>query len=213
MLFLKSLIVGISIAAPVGPIGMLCIQRSLQRGFRSGLATGLGAACADSIYGLLGAVGLVGVATAVPSLATALKIAGGAFLVWMAWGIAKDSRTASPARDDRAFASTFKDFLTTFALTLSSPMTILSFIAVFAALGPISIGRHSNRGTPWVDTASMVAGVFVGSAIWWLCLSGSAAALRRNIPVAWMQGIALVSAVAIGGFGLFQLIAGLRLIA
>ena len=69
MLFVKSLVIGFSIAAPVGPIGLLCVQRSLKRGFRSGLATGLGAASADTVYGFLGAIGFTGIALSAPSLA------------------------------------------------------------------------------------------------------------------------------------------------
>lgn len=213
MLFIKSVAIGFSIAAPVGPIGLLCIQRSLKRGFCSGFATGIGAACADTVYGLLGAIGIVGVATAVPLLATVLKIGGGAFLMWLAWGIATDSRTPSPASEEALSPAVFRDFLTTFGLTLSNPMTILSFIGIFAALGPLPAGQRENGGSMWLATASMVAGVFIGSAAWWLCLSGTAAVLRRNMPTSFMHGIARLSALAIGAFGLVQVVTGLRLVA
>lgn len=210
MLFMKSLMIGLSIAAPVGPIGVLCIQRSLSRGFRSGFATGIGAACADAIYGLLGAVGIAGIATALPTLSIVLKIGGGAFLVWLAWSIAREAPAAQTSLSAAPRATVLRDFLTTFGLTLSNPMTILSFIAVFAALGPLASGETGHEGAGWMNVVRMVSGVFVGSAAWWLCLSGTTAALRRKMPESLMHGIARLSALVIAVFGGFQLVTGLR---
>jgi threonine/homoserine/homoserine lactone efflux protein len=207
MLFIKSVMIGLSIAAPVGPIGVLCIQRSLSRGFRSGFATGIGAACADAIYGLLGAVGIAGIATTLPVLGIVLKIGGGAFLIWLAWGIARE---APAGLLETSRTTVLRDFLTTFGLTLSNPMTILSFIAVFAALGPLAAGQAAHEGAGWRTVLPMVSGVFAGSAAWWLCLSGGTAALRRKMPESLMHGIARLSALVIAVFGGFQLVAGLR---
>ncbi|WP_063551748.1 LysE/ArgO family amino acid transporter [Burkholderia territorii] len=210
MLFIKSVVMGLSIAVPVGPIGMLCIQRSLSRGFHAGFATGIGAACADAIYGLLGALGVAGIVTAFPMLTVALKIVGGAFLVWLAWSIARQAPAAPAAVHDAPRASVRRDFLTTFGLTLSNPMTILSFVGIFAALGPLSA---THEGTAGPTVASMVAGVFVGSATWWLCLSSATAALRTKMPLTLMHGLSRGSAVVIAAFGAIQLIAGMRGIA
>ena len=207
MLFIKSVVIGLSIAVPVGPIGMLCIQRSLTRGFRAGFATGIGAACADAIYGLLGALGVAGIATAFPMLTVALKIGGGAFLVWLAWSIARQAPAAAAVQRDGPRTTVLRDFLTTFGLTLSNPMTIVSFIGIFAALGPLSAAQD---GTMRMTVAPMVAGVFAGSAVWWLCLSGATAALRTKMSGAFMHGLSRVSAVVIAGFGAIQLIAGVR---
>ena len=210
MLFIKSVMIGLSIAAPVGPIGVLCIQRSLSRGFRSGFATGLGAACADSVYGLLGAVGIAEIATTLPVLGVILKIVGGAFLIWLAWGIAREAPAAPTRLSETPRTTVLRDFLTTFGLTLSNPMTILSFIAVFAALGPLAAGQTAHEGAGWRTVLPMVSGVFVGSAAWWLCLSGGTAALRRKMPESLMHGVARLSALVIAVFGGFQLVAGLR---
>ncbi|MGS0891290.1 LysE family translocator [Burkholderia stagnalis] len=206
MLFVKSIVIGFSIAAPVGPIGMLCIQRSLARGFRAGFATGLGAACADAIYGLLGALGIAGLATAFPMLTTGLRIGGGAFLVWLAWGIARQEAVAAVARQERAGESAARDFLTTFGLTLSNPMTILSFVGIFAALGPPPAG--AAEGAMWPAVAAMVAGVFAGSACWWLFLSGVTAALRTRMPVSVMHGLSRLSAAVLAVFGGIQVAVG-----
>ncbi|RQH07134.1 LysE family translocator [Paraburkholderia dinghuensis] len=210
MLFIKSVMIGLSIAAPVGPIGLLCIQRSLSRGFRSGFSTGIGAACADAVYGLLGAIGIVGIATALPLLSVVLKIGGGAFLIWLASRIAREAPTAQTALPATARTTLLRDFLTTFGLTLSNPMTILSFIAVFAALGPVSAGQTAQEGAGWLTLLPMVGGVFAGSAAWWLCLSGATASLRRKMPDSLMHGIARLSAFAIAVFGGFQVVVGLR---
>ncbi|CAD6533342.1 hypothetical protein LMG27952_02734 [Paraburkholderia hiiakae] len=212
MLFVKAVALGFCIAAPVGAIGMLCIQRSLSRGFRSGFATGIGAACADAVYGLLGALGVAGIVTALPMFTVVLKAAGGAFLVWMAWTIAREA-PAMPAPaaavQETTRAPVSRDFLTTFALTLSNPLTILSFIAAFAALGPLNVGQGAPAAMGWPIVAPMVTGVFAGSAVWWLILSGVTAALRTKLPVAFTRGISLFSAVAIAAFGVIQVVTGL----
>lgn len=205
MLFVKSMAIGFCIAAPVGPIGMLCIQRSLSRGFRSGFATGIGAACADGIYGLLGALGIAGMATVLPMLSVTLKIGGGVFLLWLAWAIAREAPAATPASRGAPSATVARDFLTTFALTLSNPMTILSFIGIFAALGPLS-GSHDGPG--WSTVSPMVSGVFVGSAAWWLCLSTATTTFSRAIPVSLMHRLSRISAIVITVFGSAQIVAG-----
>ncbi|CAB3782906.1 LysE family translocator [Pararobbsia alpina] len=205
MLFLNALLIGFCIAAPVGPIGMLCIQRSLSGGFRPGIATGLGAACADAVYGLLGAVGVAGIVMRFPVLTDFLQIGGGAFLVWLGWTIfrsraRRDAPVPVVASGRRAFASTF-------VLTLSNPMTILSFVAMFAALGA---SVSSSSAGAWLAPAIMVTGVFAGSAAWWLCLSGASALLRTRIPAHWIAAIAVLSAFGVGLMGFVQVIAGFR---
>jgi len=210
MLFIKSLTIGLSIAAPVGPIGMLCIQRSLSRGFGSGFATGMGAACADGIYGLLGALGIAGIAAALPALSLFLKIGGGAFLVWLAWMIGREQPAAATVAQDTKRQSVKRDFVTTFGLTLSNPLTIISFIGIFAALGPASTAAAASASGGWLTVAPMVSGVFIGSAAWWLCLSGATSALGKKMPMSFVHVIARLSALVIAVFGLVQLVEGLR---
>ncbi|WP_042267414.1 LysE family translocator [Paraburkholderia heleia] len=216
MLFVKAVTIGFCIAAPVGAIGMLCIQRSLSRGFCSGFATGMGAACADAFYGLLGALGVAGIVAALPMLTVVLKAAGGAFLVWMAWTIARESPRAPAAVQENLRAPVTRDFLTTFALTLSNPLTIFSFIAAFAALGPLP-AMPGEQGAPgWPAAApmvTMVTGVFAGSAVWWLFLSGVTSSLRTRLPLAFTRGISIFSAVAIAAFGVVQMVTGLARLA
>jgi threonine/homoserine/homoserine lactone efflux protein len=210
MLFIKSVAMGFSIAAPVGPIGMLCIQRTLSRGFRSGFATGIGAACADTVYGLLGALGIVGIATTLPVLTVVLKIGGGAFLVWLGWSVVREASAVPSVLPETQRTTAARDFLTTFGLTLSNPMTILSFIGFFAALGSLPTAQGALESAAWLTVSPMVTGVFVGSAAWWLCLSSATAALRKKMPASFMHGIARLSALVIAVFGGIQVVAGLN---
>ena len=176
-LFFKAALIGLSIAAPVGPIGLLCIQRTLAHGSRIGFISGLGAAVADGVYGALGAFGLVAITQWFVALATPLALGGAAFLGWM--GVQMLRASGADHAPDQVMKSVdaespFKAFVTVFALTLTNPMTILSFIAVFAAIGGATSRDAGAAG--W-----MVLGVFAGSALWWLTLALVVAALRHRI--------------------------------
>ncbi len=169
----KASVIGLLIAAPVGPIGLLCMQRTLSGGLKIGFMSGLGAASADAVYGTVGALGLTSVISLFTSLSDPLAIFGAIFLAWMGLGLLRPQK-AKQAAVTRPTTGASKAFASTLLLTLANPMTILSFVAVFAGLsGSLSL-------TP--ETASMmVVGVFLGSAIWWLILSGTVALVRHKI--------------------------------
>src|SRR3990167_7513045 len=171
--FVQGFVIGFSIAAPVGPIGVLCIHRSLHEGFQSGLATGLGAALADGVYGMVAGFGLTFISRFLMSHAWWIKLIGGVFLLYL--GL--KTLTARPPKqltvlDPRR--NLLRALVTTFFLTLTSPMTILSFMAVFAGLG---LGTVS---TSYFEASVMIAGIVIGSLLWWLLLSGGVAMLFRN---------------------------------
>ncbi|MBX3645962.1 MAG: LysE family transporter [Rubrivivax sp.] len=192
--FLSSLLVGLSIAAPVGPIGLLTIQRSLEHGPRAGLATGLGAAAADAVYGAIGAYGVSWLVNALVAARMPLALAGGAVLLFMAWQLlraplAERAAATAPARDGWHY------FAGTFALTLSNPATIFSFIAIFGTLGARLAG-----GSPW----TLVAGVLLGSALWWLLLSAGVARLRSRFDARAQTWVNRASALLLAGFALWQ---------
>lgn len=194
-LFLSSLLIGLSIAAPVGPIGLLTIQRSLEHGPRAGLATGLGAAAADAVYGAIGAYGVSWLVNALVAARVPLALFGGAFLLWMAWQLvrapaAERAASTAPARGGWQY------FASTFVLTLSNPATIISFIAIFGAMA----GRAST-GSP----ALMVLGVLLGSALWWLMLSSAVGRLRERFDAVWRRRVNLISATVLAAFALWQL--------
>jgi threonine/homoserine/homoserine lactone efflux protein len=202
-LFAQSLLIGFSIAAPVGPIGLLTIQRSLQFGRRAGLATGLGAAAADALYGAVGAFGVAWLIQTLTALRLPLALLGGAYLLWMAISLvrAPQPNTVAVASRAGAMAGDWRYFSGTFLLTLANPATIFSFIAIFG-----SMAGATAVVSPW----TMVAGVFVGSALWWLLLSALVGWLRERFDVRWRRRISLVSAAVLSGFAVAQLVMALR---
>ncbi len=201
-LFWQSLLIGLSIAAPVGQIGVLAIQRTIDYGRAAGLATGLGAALADAVYGAIGAFGVTTLVAWLLGLRLWLALFGAAFLLWMAWRIA--TKPAMPRSGERASARSLLRYLSgTFVLTLSNPSTILSFVAVFGALA----GRApAVPASPW----AMVSGVLVGSALWWLLLSTGVGLLRERFDARWQRAINLCSAAMLAGLALWQLVQLMR---
>ena len=188
------MLIGLSIAAPVGPIGLLVIQRTLSRGAAVGLATGLGAAVADALYGAVGAFGVTTLIRALQSARVPLALLGGAFLLWLAWRswTTPPATRSATAADARSLAGSFAG---TFLLTLSNPATILSFIAIFGTLG-----AQLQVSSPW----TLVAGVLAGSALWWLLLSALVARLRSRFDARWQRRVNQASGLLLAGFALWQ---------
>jgi len=191
---LRGLIIGFSIAAPVGPIGVLCIRRTIANGLLSGLVSGLGAATADAIYGSIAAFGLTWVSSFLINQQIWLRVVGGLFLCYL--GI----RTffALPVEDLEEATQgkgLLGDYRSTFILTLTNPLTILSFAAIFAGLGLADAdpGRFA--------AVAMVVGVFLGSAAWWLLLSGGTNLFRRRFNTTALRWVNRGSGVIITAFG------------
>jgi len=195
---IKGIIIGFSIAAPVGPIGVLCIRRTLADGRISGLVSGLGAAAADAIYGCIAAFGLTFVSGFLIGGQVWLRIAGGAFLCFL--GI----RTFLSGPAEKAVPAAGKNlagaFVSTFFLTLTNPMTILSFMAIFAGLGIAGAGGN------YESAGALVLGVFSGSALWWVLLSGGVGVLREKFTPRGMQWVNRGAGAIIAAFGLLALL-------
>lgn len=193
---LKGLAIGFSIAAPVGPIGVLCIRRSLSEGRQVGLVTGLGAASADAIYGCVAAFGLTAVSSALVSYRWWLGLLGGLFLCYL--GVRTfTSRPAAQVAEKQGHGL-LAAYLTTFFLTLTNPMTVLSFVAVFAGFG---LGSSPD----YLAAAVLVTGVFMGSALWWLLLSGGVGLFQSRVGSGWMQVVNRLSGCIIFAFGIYSL--------
>ena len=171
---LKGVVIGFAIAAPVGPIGVLCIRRTFAEGRLSGFATGLGAATADAFYGAVAGFGLTAVSGFLLGVQDELRLFGGLFLCGLGVKTFFTRPYAPSARMQGAGLA--QAYATTVALTLANPATILSFVAVFAGAG---LGQKAN-GT--LEALAMVAGVFTGSAVWWLLLTGFVARWRERYP-------------------------------
>jgi len=195
-IFLRGLLLGLSIAAPVGPIGVLCIRRTLAEGWAIGLASGLGAATADAIYGFIAAFGLTAISSALVGQRFWLGLLGGLFLLYLG------GRTllAKPAEQSAAStrAGLAGAYLSTLALTLTNPMTILSFVAIFAGLGLASQTDYGAAGV-------LVLGVFFGSALWWLGLSGVVGWLRARFNSQTLIWVNRLSGLVILAFGMVAL--------
>jgi threonine/homoserine/homoserine lactone efflux protein len=197
-LIVRGFILGFAIAAPVGPIGLLCIQRTLSQGRWVGLASGLGAATADAFYGAVAAFGLTLVSGFLIEQQFWLALVGGLFLCYL--GV----RTLLAAPAERAATgeahSIGAAYISTFLLTITNPMTILAFVAIFAGAG------LATSGGDVLAAAWMVLGVFLGSAAWWLLLSGGVSLLRSRISsgvLLWVNRAAgailvLFGALAVG---------------
>lgn len=196
MLLWRGVMIGFAIAAPVGPIGLLCIQRTLAEGRLTGLVTGLGAASADAVYGMVAAFGLTAISTFLAQQRLGLGLIGGAFLCYL--GLR--TLLTPPAQRAAAVAANnrWSAYGSTFLLTLTNPMTIFSFMAVFAGVGLAASADYGRA-------AMLVVGVFAGSAAWWLLLSGGVALLRDRITPAALGWINRAA-------GLFLLVFGILLI-
>jgi threonine/homoserine/homoserine lactone efflux protein len=193
-LLLKGLLIGLSIAAPVGPIGLLCIKRSLGQGMAMGFATGLGAATADGFYGAVAGFGLASISGFLMAQQTPLRLVGGAVLLWLGLASFREHQVAE--RGAAAGRSLGAAYLTTVFLTLTNPSTIISFAAVFASVG------LAETAASYGAAASFVAAVFLGSALWWLVLSGAVALVRARVTPAAVRWINRASGLVLIGFGL-----------
>lgn len=193
----RAFLFGFLIAAPVGPIGMLCIQRGLQKGFIPALSGGVGTAAADAVYAALAAAGMTALTHMLAPFMTVLKLGGCAFLVWM--GI-QAIRLPVPVRADSGSLSgdALETLLVTFGLTLANPATILSFVALFGNLG-------LAPAAPAIAIATAVAGVFLGSLAWWIILSAAVAGLREKIPAGVFPWINRAAGAALIGLALLML--------
>ncbi|MBC9986084.1 LysE family transporter [Haloferax volcanii] len=199
-------------AAPVGPIGVLCIQRTLSKGRRSGFVSGLGAASADAVYGAIAGFGLAALSSVLLGHRNAIALAGGAILLYI--GIrsirgdpasvesaptTEQSAVVSPDSNARTLAA---DFGSTFLLTLTNPVTILAFVGIFAGLG---VGVSGD----YLAAAVLVAGVFAGSALWWFVLSAAVDRVRERVTPAVLRRVNQLAGVVIVGFGVAALWSGL----
>lgn len=195
--FWKGFALGFAIAAPVGPIGILCIRKTLQFGKLSGLCSGLGAAAADTLYGSLAAFGLTYLSSQLLLWGTYLKLIGGIFLIFLSY---RSFRAKPHPPTERLHRMTYlKDFIGTFFLTLTNPLTFLAYIAVFAALGLTDIMDNS------LSAISLVFGVFIGSSFWWLILSEGVGLFRHKLNHQTMLWINRSAGVIIGIFGIWSL--------
>ncbi len=198
ILFFKSILIGLSIAMPIGPISTLAIKNCLTRGFKFGFATSLGASITEGFYGFVATGGLVFISKFLTTYVVEIKIISGLALILIAlyeFKTANKFSTTEIKTNSRGFFHTM--FFTSF-LTLGSPMTIALFIGIFATM--------TGTVLTAAEMGITVFGIFLGSAIWALILSGTVATIRHKLSQKWMARVKIISGLIIGGFGLYGIV-------
>ncbi|WP_336361168.1 LysE family translocator [Haladaptatus sp. ZSTT2] len=198
--FVLGAVFGVSIAAPVGPIGILCIQRTLTRGWRSGVVSGLGAASADAMYGAVVAFGVTVISSLLLAYASPLRLVGGLLLICLGVQTLRASPATEPA-DESSGCGLVSDYTTTLALTLANPVTILAFVAIVTGYS-VAVGSA-------VEAGALVAGVFLGSVAWWLFLATLVLRISARVTTQWLHWVNRAAGVVLLGFGIGAL-SGLR---
>ena len=192
----RGFILGFTIAAAVGPISLLVIRRTLAEGRVVGLASGLGVATADGTYGAIAAFSLGAITQVLVDARPVLGLVGGVFLLWLAWTTAR-AEPHDPASAPQRRGGLPGAYLSILGLTLTNPMTILSFGALFAGLGV--------AGDDPTGSALITLGVFLGSSAWWVVLTTVVAALRSRVTPTWIRRINVASGLAIGAFAVVSI--------
>ena len=204
-LFLRGLAIGFAVAFALGPIGLLVIRRTVDRGWAYGFLSGLWVATADATYGAIAAFGLTAISEVLVGIDRPLGIIGGAFLIVLAARTLRSTlRTADApvARAERGrFDGPLAAWASMVALTLTNPATILSFGALFASIGA---GTNGVAGA-----VTVVVGVFLGSVAWWAILTGLIAGFRARLTPRVIRWLNIASALIIGAFGVGAIALGL----
>lgn len=201
-LLARTFVIGIAVAAPVGAMGVLCIQRVLGGGFRAGLATGLGIATADALYASLAAFGVAAVTGALVTWQPPLRIAGGLVLVWLGYQAIVSPPIHDAARAHAEGAGFGGLYASAVGLTLTNPMTVMAFAAVFASAG-------LSTTTPGAAAIATI-GVLAGSLTWWVALSTGVAAVRHAFSDRAIRVVNRCSGAVVAAFGVFAIAVGVK---
>ena len=206
--FARGVVLGIMVAAPVGPVGLLCIRRTIQKGLTIGFATGFGAAFADAFFSAVAAFGVSAITDVIEANKSALHIAGGLLLLAIAWHTWHDKpRQANTEDVEKRYLAhvhvklrgAVKAMATSFLITLSNPATLVGVLAVVATLGGLK-GRS--------EAGAIIAGIFAGSALWWMMLSGGVSMVRSRFTEKRVMTLNRVTSVALTGIAVWALVVG-----
>jgi len=211
ILIFTGLVIGFIVAAPIGPINLICIRRTLAFGSLNGLISGLGASAADGIFAAIIGFGLTAIRHWFEGWSATLQIAGGVLL--LGFGIhtyladplhGRDVNRMGERERERAPAnrSLVRSFASTFAIAMSNPATLFAFAALFAGFGGIVASEHAS----WAEAGFVVAGVMVGSGLWWLTLTSIVGLLHARIDARVMRIITHISGIVVSLFGLGMLL-------
>ena len=201
ILFLKGFVVGVLIGAPVGPAGMLCIHRTLQRGRLYGLISGLGAATADAFFGCIAAFGLTMISNFLVAEHLWFRLLGGGFLCFLGCKDYLAHPTAATLPEERlSYVGTYGSGV---FVTLMSPTTVIGCMALFAGLGLVSSHVH------YLPASIIVAGIFAGSGIWWVILSYATHHFRGKFENGNLGRINKIAGITIGAVGILAILSAI----
>lgn len=195
---LKGLIVGLSVSIPVGPIGILCIRKTVQEGRLAGFFTGIGAALADTCYGVIAALGVSTLSSFLLEQAFWLKLIGGTFLLIL--GVKLFFTNVTDDTTEKVGKGHINNLLTTFLLTITNPTTVIAFLAIFAAIG------LGDTNSSLSNSSYLITGVFLGSASWWLILSSTVNLFQAKFTPKRMVWFNRLSGAAIFSFGVWAVV-------
>lgn len=195
-LLIRGMIAGFIIAAPVGPVNIFCIHRTIAKGWKAGLVAGVGAAAADTLYGAISGFSITFIIALLIREIFWVRLFGGILLIGI--GASYLFRSPQPLEPDGNGAG-HSDVRSAFLLTLTNPTTVLSFLAVLAAL-------RMEEQRPWWQTVFLVAGIFCGAMVWWIVLGAIVNHFRKRINNRMMLWMNRAAGLAIGGFGIVTLI-------
>jgi threonine/homoserine/homoserine lactone efflux protein len=187
-LLIKGIVVGFAMAVPIGPIGVICIQNTLTVGRVRGLIIGLGAATADLLFSCVAAFGLTIISNTLNDQRIWIRLVGGTILFFL--GIRKFRAHPVNYKLQNSSTGMLKSYISTVFLTLTNPFTIFAFIAVFAALG---LGNLSG----YFSTSTLVAGVFIGSFLWFLSLNSGVTLFRKKLNLAGLRWVNRIAGILI----------------
>ncbi len=207
----RGLILGLLIAAPIGPVGLLCIRRTLQKGMLIGLATGLGAACADAFFGSIAVLGVSAVLDFIQHYQATIRILGGMLVFAMAWHTWHDHpKPAHPTEfvnrfmklaPKKKWKGTESAALSGFLITLTNPLTLFGTLAVVATFGAV---------TKKLEAGVLIGGLFLGSLVWWVLLSGGVSLLRRHFNDNRIIALNRTTSVLLSALALWAMVSGVR---
>ena len=193
----RGLLIGIALAIPVGPIAVLCMRRTLERGPMYGFATGLGAALADMVYGAVAAFGIVAFSGFIHLYSLPLRLVGGTLMLILAARLARKRPKMNEDCDKATTGHKISAFISGFLLTISNPLVMAGFFAVFTGVGLGRAAHHTEL------TTMLVLGVGCGSALWWFILTLGVVRLRHLLSAQAMHRINLIASLVLAVFGIY----------
>lgn len=192
-LFVQGIIIGLTLAVPVGPLSLICIQRTVKEGRFHGIFSGIGVATADSFYAAVTFLGLTVISGLIITQQYLFRFLAGVVLILIGIRVFLSIPSALSAKTQHE--SYLKDYLSMVALAIANPLTLVFFLVILPGYGVVI------QATSFVSAAEFVAGVFFGSTVWWVVLCGSLGSVRSHLTTANLAMINRLSGLLISCFG------------